>query len=168
MTFGNNKTCLVTVTMIPTTKPAYLTLRLGLLLSAVGWGIALSFTFSTWKGAAEYMHTMGAGHVEYRPLMDYWLRMASVVMGCIGLASLLAARKPQSYVSVIRLLGPFHFIVGATLLISALNNGLRVDRHPTFIPDIVFCFLTGILIWFPVLRAQRAKNVAEQIAASDR
>ena len=70
--------------MIPKSKPAYLTLRLGLLLSAVGWGIALSFTIATWKGAADYMYTMGAGQVEYRPLMDYWMRMASVVMGCIG------------------------------------------------------------------------------------
>ncbi len=114
--------------MIPTTKYSYNTLRLGLLLSAVGWGIALSFTFATWKGAQEYMHTMGAGHVEYRPLMDYWLRMASVVMGCIGIASLLAARKPKSYVSVISLLGPFHVIVGVTLLISALNSAVLLHK----------------------------------------
>lgn len=140
--------------MIPTGKYAYHTLRLGLIVSAVGWGVALAFTFATWKGAQEYMYTMGAGHVEYRPLLDYWLRMASVVMGCIGIASLLAARKPNSYRSVIRLLGPFHVIVGITLIVSAVNNDLVMEKHPTFVPDIVFCFLTGGLIWIPCLLAR--------------
>ncbi len=104
------------------------------------------------------MYTMGAGHVEYHPLMDYWLRMASIVMGCIGIASLLAALRPNSFESVIFLLGPFNFIVGITLLVSAVNNDLTPDKHPTFIPDIVFCFLTGCLIMFPVLHARWANE----------
>ncbi|BDS07433.1 hypothetical protein NT6N_24730 [Oceaniferula spumae] len=144
--------------MIPTSKCSLNILRLGLIISAVGWGLALAFTFTTWDGAADYMYTMGAGHVEYRPLMDYWLRMASIVMGCIGVASLLAARKPNSYESVIFLLGPFNLIVGVTLLVSAISNDLHPDKHPTFIPDIVFCFLTGSLITLPMLHARRAKK----------
>ena len=146
--------------MIPTSKCSLNILRLGLLISALGWGLALSFTFTPWAVAADYMDTMGAGHVEYRPVMDYWLRMASIVMGCIGAASFLAARKPNSYGSVICLLGPFNFIVGITLLVSALNNDLHPAKHPTFIPDIVFCFLTGCLITFPVLHARRANKSA--------
>jgi len=140
--------------MIPTSKCSLNILKLGLLFSAAGWGIALSFTFATWNVAADYMDIMGAGHVEYRPLMDYWLRMASVVMGCIGIASFLAARKPNSYESLVILLGPFNFIVGITLIVSALNNDLHPDKHPTFIPDIVFCFLTGCLITFPLLHTR--------------
>ena len=144
--------------MIPTSKGPYRLMRIGLLMSAIGWGIALPFTFGSWQAASDYMYTVGAGQVEYRPLLDYWLRMASVVMGCIGVASLLAVRKPESYLSVIRLLGPFHYIVGVTLLVSALNNGLSVDKHPTFIPDIVFCFLTGSIIWMPLLYAKRMQK----------
>lgn len=143
------------VSMVAMSKGVRVTLRLGLLLSAVGWGVALTFTFATWGGAADYMYEMGAGRVEYHPLLDYWLRMASVVMGCIGVGSLLAARKPEAYGSLIRLLGPFHVIVGVTLVVAAVKNGLRVGEHPTFIPDIVFCFLCGGMIWLPLILAGR-------------
>ena len=140
--------------MIPTGKYSLNVLRLGLILSTIGWGITLLFTVSTWHSAADYMYAMGAGQVDYNPLMDYWMRMASVVMGCIGIASFMAARKPDFYAPVIYLLGPFNYIVGITLIFAAINNELTPDKHPTFIPDIVFCFMTGSLIICPLVYAR--------------
>jgi hypothetical protein len=136
--------------MIPTTRGWFNTLQLGLLVSAIGWGISFCFTFSSWEDASNQLGAMGLGVIEYRPLMDYWLRMASSVFGCIGIASFLACLQPQKYESLIRLLGPFHFVIGTTLAFSAYQNHLDSSVHVSFIPDIVFCTLAGVLIQLPL------------------
>jgi hypothetical protein len=141
--------------MIPTTRGWLNTLQLGLIVSAIGWGIAFYFTFTPWNLAADQLEGMGAGHIPYHPLADYWLKMASSVFGCIGIASAIACAWPRIFASFIALLGPFHFFIGITLVIAAWNNRLNPDRHPTFIPDIVFCFLAGTLIVLPLILGRR-------------
>lgn len=101
---------------------------------------------------------MGASEIPDDPLLDYWLRMASVTFGCIGIGSALACYRPASYFGLVRLLGPFHFVVGTTLAISAYRIPLSPELHPTFIPDIVFCFLAAFLIQAPLLRESMAAN----------
>lgn len=139
---------------IPTERGWLGALRLGLLASVCGWGISFYFTFAPWPDATAQLMDMGAAEIRYDPLLDYWLRMASVVFGCIGIGSLLAFLRPESFASFIRLLGPFHLIVGATLAIAAWKNHLEPRLHPTFLPDITFCFVTGLLIQIPLLRGR--------------
>ena len=146
--------------MLPTERAWLNILRLGLILSACGWGISFIFTFSSWDSAASQLQDMGAHKIQYDPLLDYWLRMASSAFGCIGIGSALACLRPASFFGLIRLLGPFHFIVGTTLAISAYRIPLMPDLHPTFIPDIVFCFLAGSLIQVPLIRQSIAKAKA--------
>jgi hypothetical protein len=143
--------------MLPTERPWLNILRLGLLLSTCGWGISFIFTFSSWDSAASQLQDMGANKIQYDPLLEYWLRMASSAFGCIGIASALACFRPAKFFGLIRLLGPFHFIVGTTLAISAYRIPLTPDLHPTFIPDIVFCFLAGTLIQAPLIRQLMVK-----------
>lgn len=137
--------------MIPTTRNWLRTLQLGLLFSSIGWGISFFFTFAPWSMAVAQLRAMGAGPIPYDPLADYWLRMASAVFGCIGIASALACVRPQDFASFIRLLGPFHFVIGITLVTAAYQNDLDSNLHPTFIADIVFCFTVGVLIQLPLL-----------------
>jgi len=137
--------------MIPKSRSWLNTLRLGLLVSACGWGISFYFTFSSWDDSANQLYAMGAGQIKYRPLLDYWLKMASSVFGFIGVGSAIACFRPHAFGSFIRLLGPFHFLVGVTLACAAYRNHLEVRLHPTYIPDIVFCFLAGILIQLPIM-----------------
>ena len=147
------------VRMLPQSRPWLNTLRLGLLTSAIGWGLSFSFTFASWRAASAQLSLMGAASIPYQPLLDYWLRMASSVFGCIGVASALACLRSQAFVSLIRLLGPFHFIVGSTLAVAAWNNDLTMKLHPTFVPDICFCFLAGTLIQLPLLHeCRKARN----------
>lgn len=143
--------------LIPTTRGWFRTLQLGLLLSSIGWGISFFFTFATWETASDQLFVMGAGRIEYRPLLDYWLRMASAAFGCIGIASALACFRPHSFPGMIFLLGPFHLFMGTVLAVSAVQNQLDTEIHPTFTADITFCFLTAILILVPlaVTRLQR-------------
>jgi hypothetical protein len=143
---------------LPTTRVWLNTLQLGLLVSAAGWGISFYFTFTPWSVAADRLHGMGAGEILYRPLLDYWLRMASAVFGCIGIGSVLACFRPKALFGFIVLLGPFHFLIGITLVVAAYRNGLNMELHPTFIPDIVFCFLAGVLIQVPLLHAWKTRG----------
>lgn len=142
--------------MIPTTRGWLNTLRIGLLVSAIGWGISFYFTFASWNAATDRLYDMGAGPIAYQPLLDYWLRMASSVFGSIGVGSAIACVRPQVFSSFIRLLGPFHFVIGITLSVAAYANRLTPQLHPTFIPDIVFCFLAGTLIQLPLLCARQS------------
>lgn len=144
--------------MLPTERPWLNILRLGLLVSTCGWGISFFFTFAPWQTAARQLYEMGANEISYDPLLDYWLRMASCAFGCIGIASALACLRPEKFIGMIGLLGPFHFIVGTTLAVAAYQNHLSRDQHPTFIPDIFFCFLTGLLIGIPQLRESMVRN----------
>lgn len=138
--------------MLPTQPNWLRILRLGLILSSCGWGISFFFTFAPWEMAANQLYDMGANKIAYDPLLDYWLRMASCAFGCIGIASALACSWPARFTGLISLLGPFHFIVGTTLAVSAWHNHLDPEVHSTFIPDITFCFLTACMISVPLLR----------------
>ena len=133
-------------------------LRLGLLLAAAGWGVSFYFTFASWPSAAGHLKSMGGEWIEYRPMLDYWLRMASVVFGMIGVACALAWGKPKAFASLIGLLGPFHVLVGLTLVMAARQNDLNPAIHRSFIPDITFCFLVGALIQIPLLHVWLTKQ----------
>jgi hypothetical protein len=136
--------------LIPATRGRLRTLQVGLLLSSIGWGISFLFTFTAWDTASDQLYVMGAGRMEYRPLLDYWLRMASAAFGCIGIASALACVRPLAFQGLIVLLGPFHAFMGVVLAVSAVNNDLNTEAHPTFVADITFCFVTAVLIMMPL------------------
>ena len=137
--------------MIPVTQTWLRILRLGLLLSSIGWGVSFVFTFSTWDSASNYLYQMGAGMMQYKPLLDYWLRMASATFGCIGVASALACIRPAFFQGLILLLGPFHIFLGVVLTVAAVGNHLHAVSHATYVADITFCFLTAILIITPLV-----------------
>jgi hypothetical protein len=136
-----------------------LILRLGLLIGAFGWGISFYFTFTSWEASADWLYAMGAREIPYQPLMDYWLKMASTVFGCLGLLFLLAGLQPARYAPLLPLFAAFHLVVGASLVVAALRNGLTPGLHPTFIADITFCFCAALLIGGPLwLRKTHAGN----------
>jgi hypothetical protein len=137
-------------TLIPAKRGLLRTLQLGLLLSSIGWGISFIFTFSSWDSASDQLYLMGAAKIDYQPLMDYWLRMASAAFGCIGIASALACVRPMCFQGLILLLGPFHVFMGIVLAAAAVSNDLNTESHPTFVADITFCFVTSILIIVPL------------------
>lgn len=146
------------MTLIPAGKGLVRTLRLGLLLSSIGWGISFIFTFTTWDFATDQLFLMGAARMEYHPLLDYWLRMASAAFGCIGIASALACLWPRFFQGLIVLLGPFHVFMGIVLATSAVSNELNTESHPTFVADITFCFVTAFLIIIPLAVTHIRKN----------
>ncbi|MGC4016672.1 MAG: hypothetical protein QM755_19470 [Luteolibacter sp.] len=133
-------------------------LRLVLLFSACGWGISFWFTFVPWAVAADQLEGMGARLLRYDPILDYWLKMASSAFGCIGIASALACWRPRVFEGVAKLLPGFHLFVGTTLAVSASLNHLDPHRHPTFLADITFCFVTALLIGVPLMARGRQRK----------
>ncbi len=154
--------------IIPQAKGWLRMLRLGLLLSSFGWGISFLFTFTSWEFASEQLFLMGAERMDYQPLLDYWLKMASAAFGCLGIASALACAWPSRFQGMILLLGPFHGFMGVVLSISAWVNGLNTDLHPTFVADITFCIVTSVLISVPLIAGaiRTAKSGLAQDASS--
>lgn len=136
--------------MIPTSKVLLRALQIGLIFSSMGWGISFIFTFSSWDSASNQLYLMGAEPIEYQPLLDYWMKMASAAFGCIGIGSALACMRPVLFRGFILLLGPFHLFVGTVLVVSAGINQLNTEYHPTFVADITFCFITAFLIMTPL------------------
>ena len=142
-------------------------LRLGLALATFGWGISFAFTFASWDTAVYHLHAMGARELRYQPMMDYWLRMASVVFGCVGLASALACWKPERYRGLIHLLPLFHLFTGSVLVVAAVRNELTPRTHTSFLLDITFCFLTALLIQGPLWRAGQAQSKLDAEAPAE-
>ncbi len=101
---------------------------------------------------------MGASEIAYQPMLAYWLKMASAVFGCIGLTSAMAFVWPDRYITIIKLLVPFHLIVGATLIAAACGNQLDPKLHPTFPWDITFCFSVATLIGVPLVIGHQLKS----------
>jgi len=89
---------------------------------------------------------MGAQEIEYQPLLGYWLKMASATFGCLGLMFFVCLLNPSKHYLTSRLLAFLSIAVGIVILVSSFANELSPSRHPTYIADIVFCFLVGITI----------------------
>ncbi len=156
--------------LIPHCRGLLRLLRLGLLLSSIGWGISFWFAFSSWDSVSDQFYYMGAGRIGYRPMLDYWMRMAGAAFGCIGIASGLACWNPWFFRGLVFLLGPFHLFVGVVLFAAAHSNHLNRDEHPTFVADITFCFVTAILIIGPLAATYFRRNdaVRETRGCSDK
>lgn len=150
--------------LIPDSSGWLRILRLGLLLSSIGWGISFLFTVSSWESASEHLYLMGADRIEYQPLLDYWLRMASATFGCIGIASAVACIWPARFEGLVCLIGPFHGFIGTVLATSAISNHLKTERHPTFVADITFCYVTALLVSIPLLASLLRKPVHASFA----
>ena len=139
------------------TRGSMLTLKAGLFLSAFGWGLSFVFTIEPWDRAVLRLYQMGAEQIPYQPLLAYWLKMASAVFGCLGVASAVCFMRTERMIEVIRLLVPLHLIVGITLIGSAMSSKLDPAIHKSFVADITFCFVTAGLIGVPLAIQARRK-----------
>jgi hypothetical protein len=148
--------------MLPTIPALRWTIRLGLYIATFGWGLSFFFLFSSWNDSELSLRQMGADPIMYQPLLDYWLKMAAAVFGCISVVCLLSAFWPARFLTIIVLLIPFHFFVGGCLVVAALRNELAFKEHPTFIPDITFCFCVALLLAIPLLHTWRTRRTSRR------
>ena len=132
------------------TTNKYKLLKFALLLGSVGWGISFYFTFTSWENSTNQLYQMGATPIQYQPLLDYWLKMASSLFGGVGIIFFICYRNPAKYKTTIPLLCYPSILVGVVILSSALLNKLTLSIHPTYPADITFCFLVGISIIYSI------------------
>ena len=115
-------------------------LRFFLLFAAIAWGVSVFGVFSTWDAAADALRGLGAKPIEYDPMLDYWLRMASGAFALVGIGYLLLAINPRKYAVILPWAGWLMILEGAVLAF----HGFRLGLPPfPFYGDIGACFLGG-------------------------
>jgi hypothetical protein len=115
-------------------------LRIFLLFAAFARGVSAFGVFSPWDAAAQALRGMGAKHITYDRMLDYWLRMASGAFKFVGIGYLLPAINPRKHASILPWSGWLMLIEGAVLAIHGFRLGLR--PFP-FCGDIAACFAGG-------------------------
>ena len=117
-------------------------LRLLLGGAGVGWAVSVIGVFLPWPVAVKWLQDMGgAGAIPNDPMANYWLRMAAGGFTFVGVLFLVCAWKPESFVSLIPLLGVLSLLQGAVLLIY----GLILRLHPMpFAADVAICLVPGV------------------------
>jgi hypothetical protein len=121
----------------------YKLLRLALLLGALGWCASFTFTLSPWQASVSQLMALGADEVAYQPLLAYWLKMASVAFGSLGIIFAAACLDVKKYAAILPLLGRLSLLIGTVLLGSAIAYEISPGAYPVIIADICFCYLVG-------------------------
>ncbi|PCJ54335.1 MAG: hypothetical protein COA79_21990 [Planctomycetota bacterium] len=140
----------------------YNILKFALILGFCGWGISFLFTVTSWSYSTGILYGMGASEIVYQPLLDYWLKMASAVFGALGIVFLLPLFNMKKYEVLLPILGFISLFVGIVLIISSCNNSLDSDIHITFIPDIIFCFVTSSCIFYSITSNKPLKTESQE------
>jgi hypothetical protein len=92
----------------------------------------------------KQLQGLGAGNIQYDPMLDYWLRMTAGSFTAIGIFFLILAINPKRFSSVIPFAAIFLISEGILLFIHGIR--LKLEPIPFYI-DVAFCLLTGIGIW---------------------
>jgi len=139
----------------------YKVLRIGLVLGGCGWLISFAFTFTSWAHSHEQLVQMGMQPMAHQPLLNYWLKMASAAFGCLGIIFLITSYRPEKFKHLNYMLAGLSAFVGSVILFTALSENLTHAQHPTFIIDIIFCYLTATLIFLPHLGNPKYQDAIE-------
>ena len=116
-------------------------LRVALVFSAFVWGVSAFGVFLKWDAAAGALQGMGAQPINYDPMLDYWLRMASGAFTLVGTGYLLLAIFPRKYAVMLPWFGWIMIIEGIILL----THGVRLGIGPfPFIGDVAASFAGGL------------------------
>ena len=115
-------------------------LRLLLGFAAFSWGISAVGVFASWPRINEIAHGMGANHIAYDPMLDYWLRMMCGAFALIGIWYLVLMLWPKKFQVAIPWFGALMLVEGVILL----AHGLRLGLGPfPFFGDVSACLLGG-------------------------
>jgi hypothetical protein len=115
-------------------------LRLFLGFTAFGWGISAVGVFVSWSEAEKLLEGLGAKPINYDPMLDYWLRMASGAFTLVGIWYLALMIWPKRFFSAIPWFGFLMLVEGLILLV----HGLRLSLPPfPFYGDIAASFAGG-------------------------
>ena len=93
-----------------------------------------------WETAAGALQGMGAKPINYDPMLDYWLRMASGAFALVGTGYLFLAVNPRKFAVMLPWFGWIMVLEGIVLL----SHGLRLGLSPfPFAGDVSASFAGG-------------------------
>lgn len=128
------------------------TLRLLLLLGAIGWGIPVILLFFPKFLTLDILAAKGLKNAIIDPMIYYWLIMAFATWGIIGFLFLMSALHIKRYFNIIPLLAVGSLFQGGVLGVAGFLIKISINL---FVWDVLFCLLLGGTILFSYIKSKK-------------
>ena len=124
--------------------------RLAAIVAGIGWLVSILANLVQGETVFEFLQFVSAEQIEYNPILDYWMKMAGLAFGFIGLGFLYCGIKWKSLFP----LGIYFGIFQILSCLSVLITTARIDLDSQiYLLDCTFFLGTGIpmtLAWFQI------------------
>ena len=119
--------------------------RLKTILMVCAIAFLLSFIFAAlpWRALTAWANLFGVQIPAAEPWIVFWVRILFTTYGMIGVFFVILAQNPLKYGSMLPLAAYGLLLLGILELIGSIRYALPLI---TFIVDVIFCFIIGILI----------------------
>ena len=108
-------------------------------------GFLLNFIFAAlpWRALSAWANQFGVQIPTAEPWTVFAFRILFTTYGMIGVFFVILARNPLKYGEMLLLAAYGLLLLGVLVLIGSIRYALPFI---TYIVDVIFCFITGILI----------------------
>lgn len=119
--------------------------RLAAFTAGVGWFVSILANIVNGSTVFEYLSFISSEEFDYHPMLDYWMKMASLAFALIGIGFLYCSWKWKETIHL-------GFYLGIYQIVSALSVLLTMSRielsSQIYLVDFLFFLGTGIpMVW---------------------
>jgi hypothetical protein len=118
-------------------------LKLTLWVCAIGFLLNFIFAALPWQAITDWANAFGVQIPTAEPFTAYFFRLSLATYGMIGVFFVILARNPLKYGGMLLLAAYGLLLLGVLILIGSIRYALPFI---TYIVDVIFCFITGLLI----------------------
>ena len=122
--------------------------RMAAITAGIGWIISILTNFVNGTTVFEFLQFISSEQFDYHPMLDYWMKMAGLAFGFVGLGFLYCGIKWKEAFSFGIYFGSFQI----ASFLSVLLTMARLDLDSQiYLMDCVFFLGTGLpmtLAWF--------------------
>ena len=122
---------------------------------AIGFLLSFIFAVLPWRAFTAWANQFGVQIPAAEPWIVFWVRILFTTYGMIGVFFVILARNPLKYGAMLLLAAYGLLLLGILELIGSIRYALPLI---TYIVDVIFCFITGILILIFRREAIQAKS----------
>ena len=110
---------------------------------AIGFLLCFIFAALPWRALTAWSNQFGLQIPTAEPFTVFLFRLSLATYGMIGVFFVILARNPLKYGEMLLLAAYGLLLLGVLVLIGSIRYALPFI---TYIVDVIFCFITGILI----------------------
>ncbi len=118
-------------------------LKTVLWVCAVGFLLNFIFAALPWQAMTAWANVFGFQMPAAEPFHIFTFRLCLATYGMIGVFFVILARNPLKYGGMLLLAAYGLLLLGVLILIGSIRYALPLI---TYFFDVIFCFITGVLI----------------------